>query len=137
MLNVSQTKLEPICQKQDETLTVYAESSSKIKNILGLSYSPVGVKFIEPDEKPPSDADILSKKSRYCQLLMRARKGETLTSLLENLACPATYAAFGFGQLPEKISSGEMLFALGLYANKDASVETMHTMPPTSAEICF
>jgi uncharacterized protein (DUF169 family) len=115
-------------------LTVHAESSSKIKNILGLSYSPVGVKFVKPDEELPSDADILSKKSRYCQLLMRARKGETLTLLPENLACPAAYAAFGFGQLPEKISSGEMLFALGLYADKDAAVGTMRTMPRLQLE---
>ncbi|MEM3584283.1 MAG: DUF169 domain-containing protein [Nitrososphaerales archaeon] len=101
-MNISQTKLEPICQEQNKTLTVYAESSSKIKNILGLSYLPVGVKFVNPNEELPSDVDILSKKSRYCQLLMRARKGEMLTLLPKNLVCPATYAVFGFGQLLEK-----------------------------------
>lgn len=107
----------------------YTKLSSKMRDILNLSYQPVGVKLVKPGEKLPLDAGILSKKSRYCQFLMRARKGETLTLLPENLACPAAYAAFGFGSAARKISSGEMLLALGLYANKDAAAETMRTMP--------
>lgn len=129
MLSVLQKQSEPIYQGRVEFMTKYQALSSKMRDILGLKYSPVGVKFVKPEESLPSDADILSKKSRYCQFLMRARKGEVLALTPENLACPAAYAAFGFGPLPEKISSGEMLSTLGLYADKGAAAEAMRTMP--------
>ncbi|MGB9915076.1 MAG: DUF169 domain-containing protein [Candidatus Bathyarchaeales archaeon] len=47
----------------------------------------------------------------------------------ENIACPAAKAALVFGSLPEKISSGEMLFTLGLFMSKDAAAKTMQTIP--------
>ena len=113
----------------EKTMKEYFESASMMKNILSLRYSPIGMKFVGLGEELPSNADILSKKSRYCQLLMRARKGEVLTLTPETFACPAAHAAFGFGQLPEKLSSGDSLCALGLYVDKDAAAETMRTMP--------
>jgi len=64
---------------------------------------------------------------------MLARRGETFLLTPEKLACPATNAAFGFGLLPEKISSGQMLHVLGLYQTKEAAANTMATMPRLKA----
>jgi len=47
----------------------------------------------------------------------------------ENLACPAAKAAFGLAPLPEKISSGEMLYSLGLFMNREAAAKTMSLIP--------
>ncbi len=90
---------------------------------------PIGVKLLKPSENTASRIRLIDKKSRYCQFLMRARHGETLLLTPEKLACPAAYAAFGFGPLPGKISGGEMLHFLGLYQTKDAAANTMATMP--------
>ncbi|MEM3549798.1 MAG: DUF169 domain-containing protein, partial [Candidatus Bathyarchaeia archaeon] len=70
-----------------------------------------------------------SQKSRYCQLLMLARKGQTLMLTAEDFACPAAKAAFGLAPLPEKIASGEMLCSLGLFMTKGAAAKTMRLIP--------
>ena len=96
--------------------------------ILELKNSPIAVKLIKPEEELPT-IEAPKKRPRYCQLLMLGRRGETLLLTPENLACPAAHAAFGFGPLPEKISSGQMLHTLGLYETPEAAAETMRTMP--------
>ncbi len=75
---------------------------------------------------------IPAQKSRYCQLLMLARKGQALMMTAEDLACPAAKAALGFAPLPEKISSGEMLCTLGLFGSKEAAARTMKMIPRIS-----
>jgi uncharacterized protein (DUF169 family) len=104
------------------------ETARRMMEILELKNSPIAVKLIKtgeelPNIKPPA------KRPRYCQLLMLGRRGETLLLTPENLACPAAHAAFGFGPLPAKISSGQMLHVLGLYETPEAAAETMRTMP--------
>jgi uncharacterized protein (DUF169 family) len=106
-----------------------SEAAIEIKSILQLEDLPIGVKLFKTSENIASNIKLIDKKSRYCQFLMRARHGETLLLTPEKLACPAAYAAFGFGPLPEKISSGEMLHVLGLYQTKEAAANTMATMP--------
>jgi uncharacterized protein (DUF169 family) len=106
-----------------------SEASKDMRQILQLEDPPIGVKLFKPSENITSNIKLIDKKSRYCQFLMRARHGETLLLTPERLACPAAYAAFGFGPLPEKISSGEMLHFLGLYQTKEAAANTMATTP--------
>jgi uncharacterized protein (DUF169 family) len=110
-----------------------AEAAQEIQSILQLKDPLIGVKLIKPSENIPSYIKLIDKKSRYCQFLMHARHGETLLLTPEQLACPAAYAAFGFGSLPEKISSGQMQHALGLYQSPEAAANTMATMPRLKA----
>lgn len=105
------------------------EAPKEMKLILQLEDLPLGVRLFKPSENITSNIKLIDKKSRYCQFLMRARHGETLLLTPEKLAYPAAYAAFGFGLLPEKISSGEMLHFLGLYQTKEAAANIMATMP--------
>lgn len=102
--------------------------SEKIEQILGLDSPPIGVKIVKIEENMP-DIRATPQKSRYCQLLMLARKGQTLMLTAENMACPAAKAALGFAPLPEKISSGEMLHFLGLFMTKEAAAKTMSMIP--------
>lgn len=67
---------------------------------------------------------------------MKARRGEKVLLTPENLSCPAAAAAFGFRPLPEKISSGEMLFTLGLFADPPAAARTMALMPRLEPGTC-
>ncbi len=69
--------------------TENAQASASLKETLNLKWSPIAVKLIEENghlENIPSES---SKKLRYCQLLMEAKKGKTATLSKENISCPA------------------------------------------------
>ena len=102
--------------------------SQKMEEILGLDSPPIAVKIVKTEEPLPN-IKVPAQRSRYCQLLMLARKGQTLMLTAENIACPAAKAALGLGPLPEKISTGEMLCTLGLFETKEAAAKTMSMMP--------
>jgi len=98
-----------------------------MRSILGLETQPVAVNFYRAQEELPQKPT--PEKLRYCQALMKARQGERVLLTAENLSCPAASAAFGFRPLPEKISSGDMLVALGLFGRPEAAARTMALMP--------
>jgi uncharacterized protein (DUF169 family) len=105
------------------------QASSSFKEILGLEWSPIGVRLIKKDENPKDLPLESNRRLRYCQLLMEAKKGKGATLTSENIACPAAAAALGLLPLPEKISSGDMLKTLGLFELKEAAARTMAQMP--------
>ena len=72
------------------------------------------------------DIELPAQNSRYCQLLMLAKKGQILMLTAEKIACPAAKAALGLGPLPEKISTGEMLYAIGLFSSKGSRQNNKH-----------
>ena len=102
--------------------------SQKLEEILGLDSPPIAVKIVKAEETLP-DVKLVTQHSRYCQLLMLSRKGQTLMLTAENIACPAAKAALGLGPLPEKIATGEMLCTLGLFTSKEAAAKTMSMIP--------
>ena len=102
--------------------------SQKIEQILGLDSPPLAIKIVKIEEPLPNIRSS-PQRSRYCQLLMLARKGQILMLTAEDLACPAAKAALGFAPMPEKIASGEMLCSLGLFMSKEAAAKTMNMIP--------
>jgi len=112
-----------VSQKMENTLL-----SQKLEDILGLDTFPMAVKIIKTEDPLP-DIRLPTQNSRYCQLLMLAKKGETMMIDAEKIACPAAKAALGLGPLPDKIATGEMLCALGLFTNKEAAAKTMRAIP--------
>ena len=88
-------------------------NSNKVKQILGLTSSIVGVKFIFNEEEMPSEIEKLSGH-RYCQALIKARHGEHVLLDAVGIACPAAAAAFGFKQLPEGLKTGKGLVGFGI-----------------------
>ena len=104
---------------------------TKMTTILGLSGSPVGVKLLL-DKESSLKAQALNRH-RYCQALMRARRGQHVLLDGNGMACPAAAAAFGFRPLPGRLKSGKGLVAFGIVA--DAAVgkrmfETMQKLEP-------
>ena len=102
---------------------------SELKQLLGLRWSPIAVRLVTEND----DLTVLPKESkrriRYCQLLMEAKKGKSLLLTATSISCPAAASALGFLPLPEKISKGEMLKTLGLFASNEAAARTMNAMP--------
>ena len=46
----------------------------------------------------------------------------------DTIACPASASALGFKPLPEKLRTGEMLSAYGIFASKEAGKSTIDSM---------
>ena len=105
--------------------------SLKVKQILGLTSSLVGVKFIFSENEIPIGVEKLNGH-RYCQALMKARHGKHAILDAEGIACPAAAAAFGFKPLPEALKNGKGLVGFGIVneeATGKAMFEGMTTLP--------
>ncbi|MCA1759432.1 MAG: DUF169 domain-containing protein, partial [Bacteroidales bacterium] len=113
--------------------------SEKIKQILGLNSSPVGVKFYFSENEIPEQAERL-KGYRYCQALMKARHGEKVILDAEGIACPAAAAAFGFKPLPGPLKNGKGLMGFGITDNEETGktmFENMTTLPQGKLKALF
>ena len=91
-----------------------AAAARRLVEILGIDTEPVAVFLLGPESPPPTEAFKNVKGHRYCQLLMRARHGESVALAPEELACPAAAAAFGFRPLPEGLATGKGLVGFGI-----------------------
>lgn len=105
----------------------YSRVENRIRGVLGMERSPVAVKFIRQAEPLPAGFEAPPSR-RYCQILMEASEGRRVLLTPETIACPASAAALGFKPLPEKLQTGEMLAAYGIFASKEAGKNTIDSM---------
>ncbi len=110
--------------------------ATRLKEILGLETDPVAV-FLLPEgsANPALDGFTPVTGHRYCQLLMRARHGESLRLMPGDIACPAAASAFGFKPLPEGLATGKGLVGFGIVAEPATGktmFEGMTRLPPNS-----
>jgi uncharacterized protein (DUF169 family) len=87
----------------------------------------VAVHFVGAGEDLPEGFETPPSR-RYCQILMEASEGKKVVLTPETIACPASAAALGFKPLPEKLRTGEMLEAYGIFASKEAGKNTIDSM---------
>jgi uncharacterized protein (DUF169 family) len=92
-----------------------AEPWRRLIEAVWLTASPVGVRLLGHNDSVPVGAERL-QGYRYCQALMRARRGESVLLDGEGISCPAAAAAFGFRPLPEGLRSGKGLVGYGIVA---------------------
>ncbi len=100
----------------------------RLKVALDLDASPVGVRFLPEGSDPPPGA-VRLRQHRYCQAVMRARRGETVLLDEDGLACPAAAAAFGFRPLPPNLESGRALVGFGIVSDPQVGAAMFRTMP--------
>ena len=98
------------------TIEEIQEMGARMKAILGLSASPVGVRFLNAEEAVEG-AKILDRH-RYCQALMRARHGQNVVLDAEGISCPAAARAFGFRPLPEHCAREKAWWDLELFPRR-------------------
>ena len=102
------------------------EQAEIIKSVVGLHFEPVGVKFYKTI---PSNGQKEVDNHRFCQLIMRARRGEELLLTKDGITCPAAAAALGFKPFPKNLQDGTMLCGYGIFKKKDAGINVMNAMP--------
>jgi uncharacterized protein (DUF169 family) len=100
---------------------------AKMKEILDLHGSPIGVRILKtmteiPDAEP-------AKGHRYCQALMRARRGDHVVVTEKTISCPAAARSFGFRPLPEALKTGKGLIGFGITAEEEVGKEMFERMP--------
>jgi len=100
----------------------------RMKAILGLSVSPVGVRFLDGQEGQVAGAEILGGH-RYCQAVMKARRGAHVVLDGEGISCPAAAAAFGFRPLPAGLRSGKGLVGYGIVSDETVGRRMFEAMP--------
>jgi len=102
-----------------------AVDARRMKEILGLETEPVAVFLLPSGPMNPAFGSFGKVAAhRYCQILMRARHGESLRLDAGELACPAASSAFGFKPLPEGLATGKGLVGFGIVA-ESATGRTM------------
>ena len=110
-------------------VTDMSSLADKLKEVLSTKREPVGVKFLSEQELGKLKATYdRETKTRYCQALMRASQGEKTIISAENISCPASAAAFGLKPLTEMLSSGKMLYGMGLFSTPEAGKKAMEGM---------
>ncbi len=113
---------------RENTVASIRQAGKDMKNSVGLSYYPVGVRFLGQGKDYPKDAEVL-KGHRYCQALMKARHGESVILDAEGIACPASAAAFGFKPLPDGLRSGKGLVGFGIVQDESVGKRMFEGMP--------
>jgi len=104
-------------------MKIIHSDAKKVKQILGLTTSLVGVKFLFSEEEISAEIEKLNGH-RYCQALMKARHGAHVFLDAEGIACPAAAAAFGFKPLPDGLKTGKGLVGFGI-VDEEATGRTM------------
>ena len=100
----------------DPEIARIREFGLQLVNILGLESKPVGVRFVKQGVTSQFKAERL-QQHRFCQALMKARRGNKVILDAEGIACPAAAAAFGFRPLPEGLRSGQGLVGYGIVSD--------------------
>ena len=111
----------------------FSELSERLKTVLELEDSPVGVKLIKVGEKLPSIAEP-EKPMPYCASIAQARKGETILLGKDKHGCKLGAANFGLIAVPEIIASGKAHAGMGLFKSTDAASRTISQVPRIDPE---
>ena len=106
-----------------------AAAARCLVEILGIDTEPVAVFLLGPEYPPPAAPFMKVTGHRYCQLLMRARHGESVFLDTDELACPAASAAFGFRPLPEGLATGKGLVGFGIVDDPGTGRRMFEGMP--------
>ncbi len=105
-----------------------SKNARTIRESIGLDSYPVGVKFVFDGRDEALEGDQPLSGHRYCQALMRARRGEHVSLDGDGMACPAAARAFGFAPLPDSLESGKGLVKFGIVQQKDTGKEMFEGM---------
>ncbi|MGM0366563.1 MAG: DUF169 domain-containing protein [Actinomycetota bacterium] len=104
------------------------EDIKVLDDILDLARNTVMVKFLKTEDDI-NFQNFDNPKVRFCQALNLAQTGKDILLGKENISCPAAAAAFGFKKLPPILSSGNMLYNMGLFKDPQTGRKMMEQVP--------
>lgn len=107
----------------------YDMVSEKIKENLGLTKSPVAIKFVLRKDDIPEGVKKLEDGIRHCEMVQKASQGEIFYATAEEQTCKGGAAALGLMEPPEKVKTGEMYQSLGRFSSLGSAKRTMEEIP--------
>lgn len=112
----------------------YAKVSESLKENLGLSGSPVAVKFVRTEEEIPEGVEALDENTRHCQMVSMARKeGKIFYATADKHSCSGGAWALGLKEITPSLKSGEFYFKLGKFDTWAACKRTIDSIPHVEA----
>lgn len=118
-------------------MSIYMNNLKKLveetEEILDLNTAITGVKFYFKEEEVPKGIKHL-QNHRYCQALMKARRGNHVLLDANGIACPAAAAAFGFKPLPEGLKTGKGLVGFRIVDHESKGQTMFEKMPALSPD---
>lgn len=114
---------------QDTSPSSRAFCARRIRDLIGLETELVGVVLQGPEDDPRPYEDWQKVEShRYCQALMKARHGEKVVLLPQEISCPAAASVFGVTPLPEGLASGRGLKGFGIVQQEETGASMFRDM---------
>jgi len=111
-------------------ITDYPNASDALKKALGLTTSPVAIRFVHAKEEIPPGVDKLDKTVRHCQMVSLARKdGRIFYSTVDNHECVGGAWSLGLREISESLKTGEFYFRLGKFESAAACKRTIDRIP--------
>jgi len=115
-------------------MPLMTRNESLIDELLGDGTHPVAVFLLKQGEEDRAfDSFIPVRGHRYCQALMKARHGASVSLEPSGLSCPAAAAAFGFRPLPPQLANGKGLVGFGIVEDAAVGVRMFAGMPRLAA----
>lgn len=108
----------------------YAAVAATLKETLGLSQSPVALKFAKNEEGIPAGIPEVADVMRHCQMISKAgREGAVFYARADKHACMGGAWALGLKELTESLKSGEFYFKLGKFDTWAGCMRTIKNIP--------
>ncbi len=104
------------------------KNARTIRESIGLDSYPVGVKFVFDERDEALKEYKRLSGHRFCQALMKARRGEHVSLDKDGMVCPAAARAFGFKPLPDGLKTGKGLAKFGIVQQDDTGKEMFEGM---------
>jgi uncharacterized protein (DUF169 family) len=100
-----------------------------VRDLIGLETQLVGVLLQGPEDDAGPYVDWQRVEShRYCQALMKARHGEKVVLMPQEISCPAAASVFGVAPLPEGLASGRGLKGFGIVQEDETGASMFRGM---------
>ncbi|KUG19219.1 MAG: DUF169 domain-containing protein [Methanomicrobiaceae archaeon] len=108
----------------------WAEIAETLKTYLGLSGSPVAVKFVRDKESIPEGINEIEETVRHCQMISMARKdGAVFYAPVDKHQCMGGSWALGLRELTPSLKSGEFYYKLGKFQSWAGCMRTIQNVP--------
>lgn len=107
----------------------YDMVSRELKDKLGLTKSPVAIKFVLREEDIPEGIKKIDGNIRHCEMVQRAAQGGIFYATSEEQMCKGGAAAIGLMEAPDAIKTGEFYQSLGRFKSLGSAKRTMEEIP--------
>ena len=121
----SREKAQPLDSDRRAELVQWAET---LKSILELENEPVAVTLVRAGAPLP-DVPLPKERLRFCQALMRARKGDSYLMPANRHSCPDGTSILGLTDVPAKLASGELYILFHKLDNIEAARQMVAERP--------